>query len=87
MFFHAQQDATGSWSRCGTLLRDIRVAGFTHGSGLHQCRPALFMEILEMRLDAFCEKISLRLRGVTKPCHVARASLYDRDILPGVRGP
>ena len=81
MFFHAQQDATGSRSLCRTLLRDIRVAGLTHGGGLHQRCAALFMEVLEMRLDAFCEKISLRLYGMTKLCHVVRASRYDRDIL------
>ncbi|HET8918771.1 MAG TPA: hypothetical protein VFN27_03735 [Xanthobacteraceae bacterium] len=86
MFFHAQQDATGSRSRGGTLLLDIRLAGFTHGGGFHQRRPTLFMEILEMRLDAFGEKISLRLRGVTELCHVAGANRYDRNILPESRG-
>jgi hypothetical protein len=82
MFFHAQQDATGSRSRGRTLPLDIRLAGFTHGGGLHQRRPALFTEILQMRLDAFGERITLRLRGRTELCHVARASRYDRDILP-----
>src|ERR1700745_713664 len=43
------------------------------------------MEILEMRLDAFGEKISLRLCGVTELCHVAGASRYDHDILPESR--
>jgi hypothetical protein len=48
MFFHAQQDATGSRSGGGTLLLDVCPAGFTHSGGLQQRRPALFMEILEM---------------------------------------
>jgi hypothetical protein len=85
MFFHAQQDAAGSWPRGVTLLLDIRVAGFTHGGGLQQRRPALFVEIPEMRFDAFSEKILLRSCGVTELCHVARASRYDRNILPESR--
>jgi hypothetical protein len=85
MFFHAQQDAAGSWRRGVTLLLDIRVAGFTHGGGLQQRRPALFVEIPEMRFDAFSEKILLQSCGVTELCHVARASRYDRNILPESR--
>ena len=60
MFFHAQQDAAGSRPRGLALLLDICPAGFTHGGGLQQRRPALVMEILEMRFDAFDERISLR---------------------------
>jgi hypothetical protein len=86
MLFHTQQDATGSRSRCGTLPLDIRVAGLSHGGSLQQRRSALFTEILEMHLDAFRKKISLRLRRVTKLCHVARASRYDRGVLPERRG-
>jgi len=86
MSFHAQQDAAGSRPRSVTLLLDVRPAGFTHGGGLHQRLPALFMEILEMRFDAFGEKISLRSCGVTELCHVARASRNDRNILPESRG-
>ena len=86
MFFHAQQDAASSRPRSVTLLFDIRPAGFTHGGGLQQRRPALFMEILEMRFDAFGEKILLLSCGVTELCHVARASRYDRNILPESRG-
>ena len=85
MFFHAQQDATGSWSHSRTSLLDIRFAGVTDGGGLHQRRSALLMEILEMRFDAFGEKISLRSCGVAELCHVARASRYDRNILPESR--
>jgi hypothetical protein len=64
-----------------TMLRDIRVASFTHGGGLQQRCPALFTEILEIPLDAFDKRITLRLRGVTEICHVARASRYDSDVL------
>ena len=86
MFFHAQQDAAGSRPRGVTLLLDIRPAGLTHGGGLHQRRPALFMEILEMRFDAFGEKTSLRSRGVTELCHIVRTSRYDPNKLPERRG-
>jgi hypothetical protein len=44
------------------------------------------MEMLEMRLNTFCEKISLRFCGVTELRHVLRASRYDRDILPESAG-
>jgi hypothetical protein len=54
VFFHAEQDAAGARPRARTLLLNIRLAGFTHGGGLHQRPPAAFMEILEMRLDALC---------------------------------
>ena len=86
MFFHAQQNATGSKSHGRTLLLDVRLARFAHGGGSQQRRPAPFIEILEMRLDAFREKVSLRLCGVTKLSHVGRASRYGRDILPGAGG-
>ena len=86
MFFHAQQDAAGSRPRGVTLLLDIRPAGLTHGGGLQQRRPALFMEILEMRFDAFGEKTSLRSRGVTELCHIVRTSRYDPNKLPESRG-
>jgi hypothetical protein len=85
MFFHAQQDAAGSRPRGVALLLDICPAGFTHGGGLHQRRPALFMKILEMRFDAFGEKTSLRSCGVTELCHVVGASRYDRNKLPESR--
>ena len=86
MFFHAQQDAAGSRPRGVTLLLDIRPAGLTHGGGLQQRRTALVMEILEMRFDAFGEKISLPSRGVTELCHVVRTSRYDPNKLPESRG-
>jgi hypothetical protein len=79
MFSHAHQDATGSRTYCATSLLDIRHASFTHGGGLHQRRPALFMEILEMRLDTFGERITLRSRGLTELSHVARTSCYGRE--------
>ena len=75
MFFHAQYDPTGSRPGAGTLLLDVHLAGFTHSGGLHQRRPALFMEVLEMRLDAFSEKIMLRFCGVTEFCHVSGAPM------------
>jgi len=81
MFFHADQDATGSRSRVGTLSFDIRVARLAHGSGLYQRRPALFMKILEMGIDTFDERITLGLRSLTELRHVARTSRYDRHIL------
>jgi hypothetical protein len=83
MFFHAQQNATGSWSLGRALLLDVRLAGFAHGGGSYQRRSAPFIEILKMRLDAFREQVSVRVCGVTKLCHVARASRYGGDILPG----
>jgi len=86
MFFHAQDNPTGSRPRAGTLLLDVRLAGFTHAGGLHQRRPALVMEILEMRLDAFSEKIMLSFCGVTEFCHVSGTSPNDRRILPESRG-
>ena len=82
-FFHAQQNATGSRSLGRALLLDVRFAGFAHGGGSYQRRPAPFIEILKMRLDAFREQVSVRMCGVTKLCHVARASCYGGDILPG----
>jgi hypothetical protein len=81
MFFHAQYDPTGSRPGAGTLLLDVHLAGFTHSGGLHQRRPALFMEVLEMRLDAFSEKIMLRFCGVTEFCHVSGTSPNDCRIL------
>ena len=38
MFFRAHQDPAGSRSCRGTVLVDIRLAGFTHGGGSHQRR-------------------------------------------------
>jgi hypothetical protein len=81
MFFHADQDATGSRSRIGTLLPDIPVARLAHCRGLHQRRPALFMKILEMCIDTFDERITLGLRSPTELRHVTRTSRYDRHIL------
>jgi hypothetical protein len=86
IFFHAQQYATGSRSRGAALLRDVGLAGFTHGGGLYERRPVLFMEILEMRLDAFGEKILLWLCGMTELCHVAGTGGYDCAILRESRG-
>jgi hypothetical protein len=86
MSFHAQQNAAGARPRGVTVLREIRPAGFTHGGGLQQRRPALLMEVLEMRFDAFGERILLRTRGATEFCHVARTIGYDRSKLPESRG-
>jgi hypothetical protein len=52
VFFNTLQYAPGSRPHRGTLLLDVRPAGLTDDGGLHQHRPALFVEILEMRLDA-----------------------------------
>ena len=60
MFFHAHQDPAGSRSRRGTVLVDIRPAGFTYGGSPHERRLVLLMEILEMRLNTFGESIALR---------------------------
>ena len=81
MFFRAHQDSAGSRSCRGTVLLDIRLAGFTHGGGPHQRCLALFMEILEMRLNTFGESIALRLRGLAEFRRVARTVRYDRNVL------
>jgi hypothetical protein len=81
VFFHAEQDATGARASAGTLLLNVRLAGFAHCGGLQERPPAAFMEVLEMRLDTLCEEISLRLCGSAEPCHVARASCNHCDIL------
>ena len=80
MLFHAHQDSAGSRSCRGTVLLDIRLAGFTHGGGPHQRCLALFMEILEMRLNTFGESITLRLRGLAEFRRVARTGRYDRNV-------
>jgi len=74
MFFRAHQDPAGSRSCRGTVLVDIRLAGFTHGGGSHQRRLALLMEILEMRLNTFGASIALRLRGLAEFRRVAHTS-------------
>ena len=81
MFFRAYQDPAGSRSRRGTVLVDIRLAGFTHGGGPHQRRLALFMEILEMRFNASGKSIALRLSGLAVFRHLARTSRYDLNVL------
>jgi hypothetical protein len=86
VLFRAHQDPTGSRSRRGTVLVDIRLAGFAHGGGPHQRRLALLMEILEMRLNTFGESIALRLCGLAEFRRVARASRYDRNVLREGRG-
>jgi hypothetical protein len=86
VFSHAEEDAAGARAYARTLLLNIRLAGFTHGGGLHQRASAAFMEVLEMRLDTLCEEISLRLRVIAEPCHVSRASRNHRDILREGRG-
>jgi hypothetical protein len=86
VFFHAEEDAAGARARVGTLLFNIRLAGFTYGRGLYERAPAAFMEVPEMRLDARREEILRRLCGVAEPCHVPRASRDDGDILRESRG-
>lgn len=77
MLFDTQQDATRARLRSGTVLLDIRTAGFAHHSNPQERCLARLTEIIEMRPNAFDERTCSRLAGRTKLRDIATARLYD----------
>jgi hypothetical protein len=84
--FDAQKDATRARFSTGTLLRNIRPAGFVHSLGLNQCSLACLSERLEIRPDAAGELLPFRRRTGTDVQAVPSACRDDRRMLAKGRG-
>ena len=61
----------------GTVLLDVHFTGFAHRGDPHEGCLARLAEIIEMRLNAFGERIRSPLASSTKLHDVPSASLYD----------
>ena len=81
MLLDAEEDAACARFHSGTVLPDIRSAGFAHHSNPHESCLARFAEIIEMCLHAFSNRTSSPSVRGTKLCDVPTARLYDWDIL------
>src|SRR6516165_4084956 len=81
MLLGAEQDAARARFHSGTVLLDIRSAGFAHHSDPHESRLARVAETIEMCLHAFGKRTFSPSLSGTKLCDVPTAGLYDRGIL------
>ena len=79
MLLDAEEDAACARFHSGTVLLDIRSAGFAHSSDLHQGSLARLAEIVEMGLNAFSKRGCSLLASSAKLHDVPSACLYDSE--------
>ena len=77
MLLDAEDDAACARPYGGTVLLDIRSAGFAHSGDLHEGCLARRAETIEMRLNAFGKRTRSLLASSTKFHDVPSACLYD----------